>query len=255
MGPTAEEVIASEDPFGREIIRHESSGRAAAGWGGKKDVDLSDVPLDAYGFPDWKGNPGPVGVSTAAGLYGITKTNWHHYAPIVGVKDFSPASQKKVKDAILADQGRNAWVPYWGGPNAPGYQVIRERRRGGSGAPASTPASVQTGSEAVRSAPNALAPPSAGAGMPAGAPVGALPKDLVWLALAAGLRFTPISGDPFKKALPRRSSKRPSVPSTPDISIGGDVGAAAAPRARVATPYVARTGMRQFYQTFDPRRG
>ena len=102
------------DPFEQEVIQRESGGRPYIGW---LNTDLTPYveggKVTKHGFPDWPGLPGPKGISTAGGLYGITKTNWEHYAPTLGVSDFSPASQKRVFDAIRADQGENAWRPYW----------------------------------------------------------------------------------------------------------------------------------------------
>ncbi len=107
-----------DEAFWRRVIAHESGGRPNVGWG---NTDLSNVPLDPTGFPAWQGKPGPAGNSTAAGLYGITGSNWRRLAPGLGVSDFSPESQAKVRDALYKEQGPNAWVPFWtaGGQRGP----------------------------------------------------------------------------------------------------------------------------------------
>lgn len=91
------------------IAQRESGGKPYVGWGG---VDLSAAPLDKYGFPIWDGRPGPQGVSHAAGLYQIQPGTWRPYAEKLGVTDFSPASQRRVAEAIYADQGYAPWSSY-----------------------------------------------------------------------------------------------------------------------------------------------
>lgn len=107
-----------------EIMMRESQGRARVGWSGLPGsadyspggTDLSQYPLDATGFPDWPGKMGPRGNSTAAGLFMITKSNWHRIAPQLGIHDFSPKSQLRVRrelqrEAVAAGQPANqAWA-------------------------------------------------------------------------------------------------------------------------------------------------
>jgi hypothetical protein len=92
------------------VMPRESRGRPNIGWGETDLTPYLAAGKTVYGFPDWPGKPGPAGNSTAAGLYQITKTNWLHYAPLLGVNDFSPESQRKVAEAVLRDQGPRAWA-------------------------------------------------------------------------------------------------------------------------------------------------
>jgi hypothetical protein len=97
------------DPLGM-IQRYENpSGNPNLGFGG---TDLSKAPLGANGFPQWAGAQGPGGISHAAGLFQLEPQLWGKYAPALGVKDFSPASQKAVASAAYADQGWSPWTPY-----------------------------------------------------------------------------------------------------------------------------------------------
>lgn len=109
------------------VAPRESGGRPNIGW---RNTDLTpwlQAGKTVYGFPDWPGLPGPAGISTAAGLYGITKTNWKNLAPRLGVNDFSPASQRKVADALMATQGPSAWAA-----SEPGYKSGLRRTPPGS---------------------------------------------------------------------------------------------------------------------------
>lgn len=235
------DVITSEDPFGKQIISHESEGNPLIGWG---KTDLSKYPLDKYGFPDWPGLPGPVGISTAAGLYGITKTNWHHYAPQVGVSDFSPESQQKVKNAILADQGPKAWTPHW--------------RRGGSPSEASSGTQIALGDLGQQG--NLLMPTQRGqqggdssAGSPAGL---ASPMGLLGLLAAGTHKIVPINYDPFRRAVASAigreggpvSMRIPNVESREGRVSAAPLGRAGPPEQ----PYITRTGMRAFYDKYTP---
>ena len=94
------------DPSEQDIIQRESGGKPYVGWSG---VDLSSAPLDENGFPIWKGAAGPQGWSHAAGLYQFQPGTWATYAKPLGVKDFSPESQKKVYDAARAAEGGKPW--------------------------------------------------------------------------------------------------------------------------------------------------
>lgn len=99
------------------VAPRESGGNPYIGW---RNTDLTPwlrAGKTIYGFPDWPGLPGPAGNSTAAGKYMITKTNWKNLAPGLGVNDFSPQSQRKVADALMATQGRSAWAA-----SEPGYK-------------------------------------------------------------------------------------------------------------------------------------
>jgi hypothetical protein len=95
------------------IMQRESKGNPNIGYGG---TDLSNVPLGPDGFPIWPGKMGPAGNSTAAGLYQITGSNWHRIAPKLGIHDFSPESQLRVRrelqrESVAAGQPANqAWI-------------------------------------------------------------------------------------------------------------------------------------------------
>jgi hypothetical protein len=107
-------VFDTGDPFLNLVAHHESGFRPNIGWG---DTDLSGYKLNANGFPDWPGKPGPQGNSTAAGLFQITGTNWNKYAPpliAAGVMkpDFSPESQIAVAKSMMTANGKSDWLPY-----------------------------------------------------------------------------------------------------------------------------------------------
>lgn len=95
------------DPTESDIIQRESGGKPYVGFGG---VDLSNAPLNQHGFPIWAGNMGPAGISHAAGLYQFEPKTWASYAAPLGIKDFSPESQKKVYDAARAAEGARPWA-------------------------------------------------------------------------------------------------------------------------------------------------
>lgn len=106
------------------IMNRESQGRPLIGWSGLPGspdyspggTDLSNVPLDETGFPRWAGKMGPAGNSTAAGLFMITRSNWNRIAPKLGIHDFSPESQLRVRrelqrEAVASGQAANtAWA-------------------------------------------------------------------------------------------------------------------------------------------------
>jgi len=91
------------------VSHFESAGNPYAGYGG---ADLSKAPLDETGFPIWNGNKGPRGISHAAGLYQFEPGTWHKYATELGIKDFSPESQRKVFDAAFKAEGFSPWANY-----------------------------------------------------------------------------------------------------------------------------------------------
>jgi hypothetical protein len=76
------------------------------------NVDLSNAPLNEYGFPIWEGRMGPQGISHAAGFGQFQPKTWEPYAKKLGITDFSPESQDKVYRALYADQGTAPWLPY-----------------------------------------------------------------------------------------------------------------------------------------------
>lgn len=96
------------ETFRQEAIRRESGGRPYIGTG---EFDLSQAPLNQYGFPIWEGHAG----SHAAGLYGFQPGTWAKYAAPLGIKDFSPASQDAVFRAAYMAEGEKPWRPYWTG--------------------------------------------------------------------------------------------------------------------------------------------
>lgn len=95
------------------VIQRESGGKAFVGYTppGQPPVDLSKAPARAgyYGFPDWKGNQGPAGISHAAGLYQIEPDTWRPIAQQLGVTDFSPESQRAVARELYRQQGLSPW--------------------------------------------------------------------------------------------------------------------------------------------------
>ncbi len=90
-----------------EAVGHyESGGNYTIGYGG---TDLSDAPLNEYGFPQWSGKEGPYGVTHAAGKYQFEPAEWERYAKPLGITDFSPASQDAVFQAAHANEGMAPW--------------------------------------------------------------------------------------------------------------------------------------------------
>jgi len=100
------------DPSETDIIGRESGGKPYVGYGG---VDLSNKPLNQFGFPIWEGRMGPAGISHAAGLYQFQPGTWATYAGPLGIKDFSPESQRKVYLAARAAEGARPWAASAGG--------------------------------------------------------------------------------------------------------------------------------------------
>lgn len=79
------------------------------GWGG---ADLSQAPLDQYGFPIWEGKMGPAGNSRAAGAYQFQPGTWRKIA----VKHFGgyadwrkPEVQDAMARRLYLDQGIKPW--------------------------------------------------------------------------------------------------------------------------------------------------
>ncbi len=95
--------------IGGLIKQHESAGNYNVGFGG---TDLSKAPLDETGFPIWEGKEGPAGISHAAGAYQFEPALWHQYAPMAGVKDFSPASQDAVFHLAYLNEGVAPWANF-----------------------------------------------------------------------------------------------------------------------------------------------
>jgi hypothetical protein len=107
-------VFDTGDPFLNLVAFHESKFQPNVGTG---EHDLSSYQLDPTGFPMWPGVMTDKGRSTAAGLFQITGTNWHNYAPPLiqaGVikPDFSVESQIAVAKAMKAANGTGDWLPY-----------------------------------------------------------------------------------------------------------------------------------------------
>lgn len=100
---------AGEDPRLALIRRYEADGRYNVGTGG---TDLSNAPLDQFGFPQWSGISTPKGPSHAAGAYQFQPGTWRQYAEPMGINDFSEKSQDAVGAAALRDQGVKPWAPY-----------------------------------------------------------------------------------------------------------------------------------------------
>ncbi len=95
------------------IMQRESGGNPYIGTGsGGPGVDLTNAPLDSSGFPIWSGTvDSKTGLrSHAAGLWQIQPALWHEFAPGLGIHDFSPQSQWRVRQAILARYGNVPWA-------------------------------------------------------------------------------------------------------------------------------------------------
>jgi hypothetical protein len=92
---------------GDDIKQRESGGNYNVGYGG---ADLSNAPLDQYGFPQWPGKMGPAGMSHAAGAYQFQPGTWRPYAEKLGIHDFSPQSQDAVFNAAHAAEGDRPWA-------------------------------------------------------------------------------------------------------------------------------------------------
>lgn len=114
------------------VSRHESGNDPYKGYGG---TDLSKAPLDQYGFPQWAGAIPKGGTeadrSHAAGLYQFQPDTWRRYAEPLGIKDFSPESQRRVFEAAYAAEGFRPWAPY--NPNLRADLQRRGMLGGGSG--------------------------------------------------------------------------------------------------------------------------
>lgn len=91
------------------VRKYESGGNYYAGYSAHGSVDLSNAPLNQYGFPQWSGNMGPQGISHAAGAYQFEPATWAQYAGPMGIHDFSPASQDRVFAAAYGAQGLGPW--------------------------------------------------------------------------------------------------------------------------------------------------
>lgn len=90
------------------IFQYENASRNPyIGTGG---ADLSKAPLSDTGFPQWSGIPTPQGRSTAAGLYQITQSTWDPIATQLGIKDFSPESQRRVAEELYNQRGLQPWL-------------------------------------------------------------------------------------------------------------------------------------------------
>jgi len=48
--------------------------------------------------------------STASGRYQILLANWLHYAPLLGLKDFGPASQDAIAVQMISEKGAIASI-------------------------------------------------------------------------------------------------------------------------------------------------
>jgi hypothetical protein len=97
------------DAFKPLLMQYEGANSYTRGYG---NVDLSNAPLNQYGFPQWEGRMGPQGISHAAGFGQFEPKTWEPYAKKLGITDFSPESQDKVYRALYADQGTAPWLPY-----------------------------------------------------------------------------------------------------------------------------------------------
>lgn len=89
------------------IAQYESKNRPLIGWG---ETDLSGYPLSATGFPAWPGKMGPAGMSTAAGLYQITRSTWDPIAKRAGISDFGQGSQTRVAEELYRTRGFQPWA-------------------------------------------------------------------------------------------------------------------------------------------------
>ena len=55
---------------------------------------------------------GPKGISTAAGLYQITRSTWDPIARNMGISDFSEGSQTRVAEELYRTRGFQPWAPH-----------------------------------------------------------------------------------------------------------------------------------------------
>ena len=148
-------------------------------------TDLRDAPVDETGAPIWAGDMGPAGRSTAFGPAQITRSTWAPIARKLGITDWrAPGAYAAVANELYREAGSAPW---------------RASAPGGGQAPVPGPAGTQL---AYAGAP-ALA-------LPANAPPPPLPEPTqvqpglpnLGLALLGGLlrgvKFTPVSYDPWK---------------------------------------------------------
>jgi hypothetical protein len=96
------------DPGLALVIKDESAGRPFVGYGG---ADLSNAPLDKYGFPIWSGVMGPAGRTHAAGLGQIEPATWREFAH-PGESFSNTADQLRVMQRIRAARGYAPWANF-----------------------------------------------------------------------------------------------------------------------------------------------
>jgi len=68
-----------------------------------------DRPVDRTGFPIWAGSRGTGLLSHGSGAYSFEPFLWKSYAPQMGIRDFSKASQDAVFNAVVAAEGAAPW--------------------------------------------------------------------------------------------------------------------------------------------------
>ena len=230
-------VFDTGDPFLNLVAHHESGFRPNIGWG---DTDLSGYKLNANGFPDWPGKPGPQGNSTAAGLFQITRTNWNKYAPpliAAGVMkpDFSPESQIAVAKSMMAANGKSDWLPY-NPALAAAYNrgdVVKVPGSAASpqtaGPPTATQPPAPTPQQTANGPPTGLLTPLPGGALPPGSE-GATPGPQTGL-----LAPRPPGAGPIPPTIARNSAGQPYQPIEP----GGAVAAGTPGAGPVITPQQA----------------
>ena len=100
-------IPAWEQSIAGAVKKYESAGNYNVGYGG---TDLSKAVLDENGFPIWAGKEGPAGISHAAGAYQFEPDTWRKYASVLGIKDFSPASQDAVFNLAVQNEKLRPWA-------------------------------------------------------------------------------------------------------------------------------------------------
>jgi muramidase (phage lysozyme) len=125
--PGDPDLATLEQPFQTQAMQPQQGMGKPAGWQNPEGQSNIDKYLNAIAnvesgnrpnvivggktFSDFSQHPNVVGVttedgpSTAAGLYQITGTTWREEAKKLGLKDFSPASQRAVALSLIEKNG------------------------------------------------------------------------------------------------------------------------------------------------------
>jgi hypothetical protein len=97
----------------KELVKASESGEFggydALAWHPNYKANAMSRPLDADGFPMWEGSSATGKGSHGAGAYQFEPELWKEFAPKLGIKDFSPASQDRVAEAAIMRYGIFPW--------------------------------------------------------------------------------------------------------------------------------------------------